>query len=246
MTDLAGADRLMEEWAVAHASAAAGAGSAAAPPPRRASSRLRSGSTAAAFFVPPPPPPSSYQLTVDLDFFSVRAPALRALPFGDSPGFRRDLIALAKRVPMEAGLRFRQALEELVSSDSGPQDVLYAVAAAAGVRPGSTEGAELLSLLASIEHRFNEDLRSLVALGRVLDTLLLANLAEHEATHEELDTLERGVAAAASRALRAGGTPLPVLVARSEMYTPRRQLLDIRARAQRAVAAGAAAAATFK
>ena len=118
-------------------------------------------------------------------------------------------------------------------------------AADGGVKRARVFELRLLALLASAEVRFNEELRSLPALRRVLDTLLLANLAEHEATNEELDMLEVGLQRIVARVLRCGsgggGGVGPVLIARSEMYTPRRQLGDILARARRAVAMAMAA-----
>jgi len=203
------------------------------PAPRRAK-RARG---AAAYAPPVVPPPTAFALSVDLDFFSVRNPALRALPFSDTPGFRRDLIALAKRVPMEAGMGFITALEALVAGTDSPLDALPVVAHAAGITPNprSGDGAQLLALLASAEVRFNEAVRSLGTLRAVLDTLLLAGLAEHEATHEELEALEGGLRAVAAALVGSGQLALPIVVARSEMYTPRRQLADIVARALRAL-----------
>jgi hypothetical protein len=269
MTDAAGALAVLDGWLGSGGGGSAGAAGAPpepgdAPPPPRAAKRARTragAAAAAAGGAPLPrrvhvPPPTAFALSVDLDYFSVRNPAIRALPWSDTPGFRRALIALAKRVPMERGLAFVGALEALVAGSDSPADALPAVAAAAGVDPASTAGAELLSLLASAEVRFNDGIRSLATLRGVLDTLLLAGLAEHQATHEELDALEAGLTAVVARLARGGGggggggggaappPPLawPAVVARSELYTPRRQLADVRARALRAIHAGAAAA----
>jgi hypothetical protein len=264
--------------------------------------------------------PTHFVVSLDLDFFSVRNPALRSVPWTDTPSFRRELIALARRVPMERGLDFVSALERLaIEEDTSAEDVLPAVADAAGVS-GRLERARLLELLGAAEEKLQQ-LRDLRHLRQVLDLgLLLATLAEHEATEEELDELQgalqsvlvrlaRGDAAAegaaaegaaaagaaAAGAAAAGAAagaaaegipadadaaslsaasaaaeasagadvgaqvaPLapalapahaarllwPVLVARSELYTPRRQLERIRERARRAIGAAAALAAS--
>ena len=176
--------------------------------------------------------PASQQLTVDLDYFSVRNPGLRAVPFNALPGFRRELLALARRVPMERGGAFAAALEALVAGSDGPREALPAVAAAAGIALESSDGERLLHLLATAEEAF-QLLPGLRDLDAALQALLLANLAEHEATEEELDALEAGVKGIAA----AAPWTAPITIARSELYTPRRQLADIGARARRALAA---------
>ena len=186
-----------------------------------------------------PPLPTSYQVTIDLDFFSVRNPALRSLPWTSIPRFRLDLIALAKRVPMERGDAFSAALQSLVAGEGTPHSVLPAIAHAVGLcSHTSPEAQSLLPLLASIEVRF-QDLSDLPHMRAALSSLLLANLAEHEATNEELNALERGLGALLSRVIAAtpGGSARvpPVLIARSELYTPRRQVANVCARARRAV-----------
>ena len=174
--------------------------------------------------------PTSQQMTIDLDYFSVRNPGVRSIPFGDLPGFRRELIALAKRVPMERGAAFIEALEALVAGSDGPHEALPAVAAAAGITPVSSDGERLLHLLATAEEKF-QLLPGLRDLDSALQALLLVGLAEHEATTEELNILEAGVTALAAAARWIS----PTTIARSELYTPRRQLEDIRARAHRAL-----------
>jgi hypothetical protein len=176
--------------------------------------------------------PTSQQMTIDLDYFSVRNPGVRSIPFGDLPGFRRELIALAKRVPMERGAAFIEALEALVAGSDGPHEALPAVAAAAGITPASSDGERLLHLLATAEEKF-QLLPGLRDLDSALQALLLVGLAEHEATTEELNILEAGVTALAAAARWIS----PTTIARSELYTPRRQLEDIRARARRALTA---------
>ena len=175
--------------------------------------------------------PTSQQLTVDLDFFSVRNPGVRAVPFNSMPGFRRELLALARRVPMERGGAFVAALEALVAGGNGPREALPAVAAAAGIAPASSDGERLLRLLATAEEAF-QLLPGLRDLDAALQALLLAGLAEHEATEEELDALEAGVKDIAA----AAPWMAPITIARSELYTPRRQLAGIGARARRALA----------
>ena len=174
--------------------------------------------------------PISQQMTIDLDYFSVRNPGVRSIPFGDLPGFRRELIALARRVPMERGAAFIEALEALVAGSDGPHEALPAVAAAAGIAPVSPDGERLLHLLATAEEKF-QLLPGLRDLDSALQALLLVGLAEHEATTEELNILEAGVTALAAAARWIS----PTTIARSELYTPRRQLEDIRARARRAL-----------
>ena len=215
MTDAAGAHRNLKAWADAarrEDSVAVGA-----PPPRAASKRPRDESG-------PVPLPRRFMLSVDLDYFSVNNPAKRSVPWAGDPGFRRDLIAF----------------ESMVAGEDSPHDALPAVAKAAGIKPDSAEGEKLLSLLASCEVKFNEDIKSLPSLRAVLDNLLLMNLAEHASTHEELAVLEKGFAGVVARVMaRGGGGVWPAHIARSELYTPPRQLADIRARARRAIEAAA-------
>ena len=227
-TDASGVARQLVSW---QAAAAVPAESIATARPRRAVAFAGCAAAAATAIMHP----TSFQLTVDLDFFSVRNPALRSIPFSDLPGFRRDLIALAQRVPMERGAAFVGALEALVAGDDGPHEALPAVAAAAGIAPASTAGDSLLRFLALVEATFQllTDLRHMES---TLQGLLLVNLAEHEATHAELDMLETGLA----RAAVAVRWCAPIAIARSELYTPRRQLPDILARTRRALAAAKA------
>jgi hypothetical protein len=237
-TDCAGAVRQLKQWQQAAATSSSSSSGGGAPSRKRRLSALGSAASAPAAAPPSPPLPTSYQCSIDLDFFSVRNPALRSIPWTEHPSFRRELIALARRVPMEHGAAFTDALEALASS----QDTQAALGAllSCGLPPPPTPGAALTlrSLLATIAVRFSSDLHGRQHLRAVLCSLLLANLAEHESTEEELEALEAGCRLVLRAAYGGGGAAAipPVLIARSELYTPRRQLADILGRARRLVA----------
>lgn len=201
----------------------------------RPSTPATAGTNSVQLLLPPPPPPRQYQISIDLDYLSVRNPATRSVPFHETPAFRRELLALAARVRMENGEAFVAALEALVAGDDTPYDALPKIAAAAHIDTRGSSGARLLSLLASAEVRFNEDVRSLPSLQRILDALLLAGLAAHESTNEELAELETSMAAVIACVSQSGCCEETAVVARSEMYIPRRQLTDLRVLAYRAL-----------
>ncbi len=249
-TDAGGAVKVLRRWREAAAAHAGGEGAGTTCPPsrkRRRSSSCAGGGASGGGDSPStsspstscasPPLPTTFQCTIDLDFFSVRNPALRAIPWTEHPSFRRELIALARQVPMAKGAAFVDTLEKLAAYQD-PAAALPALLKC-GISPGATPGAKLtlLSLLSTIAVRFAADLHGPSHLRAVLSSLLLVALAEHEATVEELQALEGACASVLMAAWPARGAAAipPILIARSELYTPRRQLKDIVDLARRAV-----------
>lgn len=70
-------------------------------------------------------------LSLDLDFFSTRNPALRILPFDSHPSFRRALWKVASAVPIESGVLFHSALDDLLEGERAAEEVVNVILAVA-------------------------------------------------------------------------------------------------------------------
>ena len=173
-------------------------------------------------------------LTLDLDFFSTRNPALRSLPFQEEPSFCKALWRLARSVPVVKGDALHQALLALTPAAGARADAAAVAALLRRCAVGTPYEAamgeeELLGVAQAAVARFAE----LTEEGReaAYSAMLRAHLADHQPTETELEALQTDFACIARTVLLQHAACLQVLVARSEVYTTRRQAMRIRKQA---------------
>jgi len=181
-----------------------------------------------------------YFLSMDLDFFSTRNPALRSLPFSEHPSFARALWRLARAVPITSGDAFHAALLRLydVGPEGGEEELEGVVkalhAAARGTRAEARPSLDEVTTTAhAAVERFAE--LSQRQMEGAFDALMRAHLADHQSTADEIAVLQTHFEEAARQVMRQPGAVREVLLARSEMYLNRRQAVDIRAEALRII-----------
>jgi hypothetical protein len=170
---------------------------------------------------------TSCVLSVDIDYFSTRNPALRSLPFSDHPSFAKAIWRLARTVPIMEGDAFHAALTRLVVPGEDPHEVAAAIAACAVGTDyeDPLPRHELLSTVHAAVERFKK-----LSRGQRQDAygaLLRAHLADHQATPAELKQLMESFQAAVTVMMAQPGASREVVLARSEMYTTKRQAQDI-------------------
>jgi hypothetical protein len=166
---------------------------------------------------------------MDIDFFSTRNPAQRSLPFVDHPSFAKAIWRLARAVPIIQGDAFYDVLTRL--SDAG-EDPAQLVARMLKVATGTDyEPRPKAEEVTRTTHAAVERFTKLTPGQRkhAYGALLRAHLADHQATPGELVELVAGFQAAAQVVLSQPGAAKLVLVARSEMYTTKRQAANIEA-----------------
>jgi len=171
-------------------------------------------------------------VTLDMDFFSTRNPARRSLPFDEFPSLRRGLWALAQAVPIESGLEFHTILLRMLAGEDSHATIAAALrSTATGTAWGPPLNATAIDdIVAAAPPRFAA--LSPGGCAAAVQALLLAHLPDHVSTESEIVALLASFADTLAAA-RSGGAPVcdEVLLARSAgMYTPPRQLADIRER----------------
>ena len=167
-------------------------------------------------------------LSVDIDFFSTRNPAQRSLPFADHPTFAMAIWRLARAVPIVNGDAFHQALLLLCSPEEDRHMLTQRIAKlACGTE---YEQRPTLDEVVSTVHASVERFAKLTAAQRqhALAALLRAHLADHQSTELELKQLMDLFEQAAKVVMAQPGAAREVVLARSEMYTTKRQANDIR------------------
>ena len=166
-------------------------------------------------------------LSVDIDFFSTRNPALRSLPFSDHPSFAKAIWRLARTVPIIKGDAFHAALTRLVVPGEDPHEVAAAIEACASgtLYEKPMPRHEVLSTAHAAVERFKK-----LSKGQREDAygaLLRAHLADHQATPAELKQLMDSFEAAVKVMMVQPGASREVVLARSELYTTKRQAQHI-------------------
>lgn len=166
-------------------------------------------------------------LSVDIDFFSTRNPALRSLPFSDHPSFAKAIWRLARAVPIVKGDAFHAALVRLVAPGEDPHALVEAIVKVAVGTPYEARPPrhEVVSTVHAAVERFKK-----LSRGQREDAygaLLRAHLADHQATPAELKQLMEHFQEAAAVVMAQPGACRKAVLARSEMYTTKRQASDI-------------------
>jgi hypothetical protein len=178
------------------------------------------------------PETQPWYLTLDLDFFSTRNPALRSLPFQEDPSFCKALWRLARTVPVTQGDSFHRALLALApGSRTCFAEALAQLRAAAVGTPYESAMCDddVRDTAQAAVARFAE--LSAGLREAAYSALLRAHLADHQSTEMELDALLVDFAGIARTCLKQPHACFQVLIARSEMYTTKRQAKRIRDRA---------------